>query len=195
MPSTKVRLTAALAVLVSSAVIGGCGTAPSGTTAPTRAPELPSPIHNADDSAFVQHMIPHHQQALDMTVMVPAHTSDPRLRTFAVRISRGQKAEIEVMNGFLARWGEPLANGGRGAMDMTGMVDETTMRQLPTLTGADFDTHWIEAMISHHRGAVAMAQTELARGQNPDATRLAQAIVMTQQVEITQMTDLISTSQ
>lgn len=61
------------------------------------------------------------------------------------------------------------------------------MRQLETAMGADFDRMWVQMMIKHHQGAVAMATTELEQGENTDATALAQKIVDAQKAEITEM--------
>jgi len=140
---------------------------------------------------FAQHMIPHHQQAIDMAAMVPSHTATPALRVVAIHISTDQRAEISILTDMLNEWGAPTA--GPGPMSMEGMVDDATMHRLPSLSGAEFDTVWITAMIGHHQGAVTMAQAELAHGRNPAAKKMARLIINAQQREISYMTDLIST--
>jgi uncharacterized protein (DUF305 family) len=141
-------------------------------------------------------MIPHHQQALDMADMVPTHTTNPTLRTVAIHIKADQQAEILTLNGFLARWNEPVHNHqDHGSMSMQGMVDTETMTRLPSLTGSDFDTLWITSMIGHHQGAIEMAQDEIAHGENPDAIKAAQIIVVSQEREIAFMRDTLATSQ
>lgn len=72
-----------------------------------------------------------------------------------------------------------------GAMD--GMVDGATMARLESLKGNEFDTLWLTSMIGHHKGAIKMANTEIANGANADAKTLATQIVTTQQAEIAQM--------
>ena len=74
---------------------------------------------------------------------------------------------------------------------MQGMVDEATMTKLESLSGAEFDTLWLESMISHHQGAIEMAKAEIANGENVDAKRLAQTIIDTQQAEIGQMKQML----
>ncbi len=74
---------------------------------------------------------------------------------------------------------------------MAGMVDEATMTKLESLSGAEFDTLWLESMISHHQGAIEMAKAEIANGENVDAKRLAQTIIDTQQAEIGQMKQML----
>jgi uncharacterized protein (DUF305 family) len=74
---------------------------------------------------------------------------------------------------------------------MAGMVDEATMKRLATLKGAEFDTLWLQSMIGHHEGAIAMANTEIADGANPDAKALAEQIVTAQKAEIDQMKQML----
>ena len=78
---------------------------------------------------------------------------------------------------------------------MIGMVDQNTMTKLQSLNDAAFDTLWATSMISHHQGAVTMAQDEIASGQSADAIHVATLIVEAQQREIATMTHLISASQ
>ena len=134
-----------------------------------------------------------------MADMVPTHTANATLHTVAIHIKTDQQAEIVTLNGYLTRWGEPLHDpsetmGMGGSMPMEGMVDAATMAKLPSLTGTDFDTLWITSMISHHQGAVTMAQDEIAHGQNPDAIKSADIIVASQEREISYMRDLLATS-
>jgi uncharacterized protein (DUF305 family) len=189
MATIRVRLIALLSGLALAGCAGsqhaGHGTATSSVTQPA--------AHNAADVMFARHMIPHHQQALDMADMVPTRTHNDALLVVAVHIKTDQQAEITTLANLLAQWGEPPQDP-QDPMDMAGLVDDATMSQLPSLTGADFDRLWTTAMISHHQGAVAMAQTELAQGQSPEATKLAGTIVTTQEREISYMNDLLSTS-
>jgi uncharacterized protein (DUF305 family) len=71
------------------------------------------------------------------------------------------------------------------------MVDQPTMDKLEQLTGAEFDRLWLTSMIDHHRGAIAMAQDELAHGRNPDVLYLARSIIASQQAEIDQMKQIL----
>jgi uncharacterized protein (DUF305 family) len=75
---------------------------------------------------------------------------------------------------------------------MAGMVDQNTINELQSLHGDAFDNLWARSMISHHQGAVTMAQTETSRGQNADAIHIASLIIETQQREIAILTHLIS---
>ena len=194
MRSAGKRITAVLAALAIAAALGSCSRSSStdvhaGHAGVNSTPDAQSAIHNADDVAFARNMIPHHQQAVDMSAMVPTNTHNRDVIVLAKHISLDQQAEIDTMQGLLAQWGEPAAaehggHAGHGGMPMEGMVDDATIDQLRSLTGADFDRLWLRSMISHHQGAVTMAQIEIARGLNPDALKLARIIVDAQQWEI-----------
>lgn len=172
-------------VLLIAAILSACGT-PSdrGQTGSGL-----SVVHNADDVAFAQNMIPHHQQAVDMAAMVPTHTANPTMHVIATNIAADQRAEIKALNQLLTGWGDPGAPGMGG---MAGMVDRGTMNKLSSLDGPDFDHLWLTAMVGHHRGAVTMAQAELAHGENADAIHLARLIITAQQREIAYLTHLLS---
>jgi uncharacterized protein (DUF305 family) len=182
--------------LLAALVLSACDTPAAGPRTEQTPDVPPATVHNAADVAFAQHMIPHHQQALDMADMVPTHTTNATLQTVAIHIKTDQQAEIVTLEGFLARWNEPRHNhGDHGSMSMDGMVDSETMARLPSLTGSDFDTLWITSMIGHHQGAVEMAQDEIAHGQNPDAIKTAQIIVVSQEREIAFMRDIRASSE
>ena len=163
--------------------------------------------HNAQDVSFAQEMIPHHQQAVEMSDMALAQASSAKVKDLATRIKAAQGPEIEQMKGWLSSWGEPVAaksdggmagmnHGGGGMGDMTGMgmMTDTQMKELGAARGADFDRMFLTMMIGHHQGAVTMARTELDKGKHPPAKQLAQAIVDAQQKEISEMQGLLSGS-
>lgn len=77
-------------------------------------------------------------------------------------------------------------------MMMDGMMSDADMKRLESSTGTAFDRLWLELMIQHHEGAVRMAKDELADGKNPDAKALAQAIITSQQAEISKMNALLA---
>jgi uncharacterized protein (DUF305 family) len=191
---------AAVVVAVAAALfLVSCSSAPS--DAPTDHQNTDEPVitgepagFNADDVAFATNMIPHHQQAVDLSALAPERSTDPELLELATRISAAQQPEIETLKVFLVQWKENTdtgsGHGGHGGT-MQGMVDEATMTRLESLSGAEFDTLWLESMISHHQGAIEMAKAEIANGENVDAKRLAQTIIDTQQAEIGQMKQML----
>ena len=191
--SPKVFWVAAAVVVVLASCSGG----PTGAS-PTH--DSRSAEHNAADVAFAEDMIPHHRQAVDMTAMVPSRSTNPDLLVMATHISSDQQAEILTMKGLLAQWGVQDAPSHENAMDhsgmhIAGMVDGATLNTIQSLSGPSFDALWMTSMISHHQGAITMAQTEIDQGRSPDAIKLAKIIISAQQREIAQMTHLLSVSE
>ncbi|MCK2245336.1 MULTISPECIES: DUF305 domain-containing protein [unclassified Crossiella] len=147
--------------------------------------------HNAADITFAQGMIPHHQQALDMSKLVPTRTDNAKVRDLAKRIQDGQQPEIDTMTGWLKSWNAPVQpehGGGHGAH---GMMSAEAMKELTAASKADFDKRWLTMMVEHHRGAVEMAKTELAQGQSAAAKHLAEEVISAQEKEIAEMTGLL----
>jgi uncharacterized protein (DUF305 family) len=143
-------------------------------------------------------MIPHHEQAVELSAMVPDRSTNAELITLAQQISAAQQPEINVMKVFLVQWNEnPETNSGHAGHGntMQGMVDAATMTKLQSLQGAEFDKLWLESMISHHQGAIEMAKAEVANGQNVDVKSMAQTMVDTQQSEIGQMKQMLGGGQ
>jgi uncharacterized protein (DUF305 family) len=200
--SSLARIAAVLATLAAAVMLTSCSS-PATTSADGHTdhqhPEAPvisgAPAgFNANDVAFATNMIPHHEQAVEMSALVPDRFTNPEVKAIAEQISAAQGPEIQTMKVLLVQWNENAdtnsGHEGHGAM-MQGMVDEATMTRLKSLNGTEFDSLWLESMISHHQGAIEMARAEIANGDNVDAKKLAQTIVDTQQAEIGQMKQIL----
>ena len=157
---------------------------------------------NDQDVDFATNMIPHHQQAIEMAAMVPDRSTDPAVLKLASDISAAQGPEIETLKVFLVQWRQGADTPAPSespdphqamdpSMDMQGMVDAAAIANLASLKGPEFDKLWMQSMISHHEGAIEMANAEIAGGANVDAKTLAQQIVTAQQGEITQMKQML----
>lgn len=147
------------------------------------------PANNAADVTFAQNMVPHHEQALDMAKLVPSRSSDEKVRDLAARIEKAQGPEITQMNEWLRQWG--AEQKGHEGHDMAGMMSHDDMAKLEKATGQEFDRLWLDMMVKHHEGAVEMAKTELAEGQDEGAKKLARAVIDGQQQEISEMKELL----
>lgn len=186
-----------------SAASTSASAAPS-SAAPTAAPSVaktPASGPQKDaDVMFAQMMIPHHQQAVEMSDLILAKPdADPRVLALAGQIKAAQAPEITQMTGWLEGWGfkvMPMDNdmdhSDHAGSGMDGMMSEKDMQELEAATGADASRMFLEGMVKHHEGAVEMAQAEIADGKNPDAIKLAESIVASQQQEITVMKDLLT---
>jgi uncharacterized protein (DUF305 family) len=186
-----VRVAAALAVLLAVVMLAACGGHQHPASAGDRTTEQTD--HNGDDIVFARNMVPHHEQAVEMAQMVPTNTTNQQIIALANGVIRTQVPETQAFRVWLMQWQDAQGNdpGVHGGMPMTGMVDQRTMDRLRSLTGAAFDHLWLTSMVDHHRGAIAMAQDEVAHGKNPDVIYLAQRIIAGQQAEIDQMTRLL----
>jgi uncharacterized protein (DUF305 family) len=132
-----------------------------------------------------------------MAQLAPDRAESAEVKELAAQIEAAQAPEIETMTGWLEDWGEPLeaeggGHGGDGATTGEGIMSEEEMAQLESSSGAAFDRLFLEQMTEHHRGAIEMAETEIAEGQFPDAVELARTIRDTQQREIETMESLLA---
>lgn len=147
--------------------------------------------HNSADVTFAQGMVPHHEQALEMSGLVASRTENPRVIYLAKRIADAQKPEIDRMNGWLRTWNAPVqasSHTSHGHTEDHGMVE---LGNLADLDGTEFDRQWLSLMIQHHRGAVEMAQKHLGAGTDPETRKLAQEVVSHQEKEIAEMESLL----
>ncbi|MGD9529001.1 DUF305 domain-containing protein [Pseudonocardia sp.] len=192
-----------LAAALSTLLVTACGTAAPPSSPAASSPESATVVaagHNEADITFVQGMIPHHEQAVVMSQLAADRAASPRVKELAATIEQAQAPEIEQMRGFLEAWGVEedssmggMDHGSMGQGGMPGMMSGQQMGGLDRANGAGFDRMFLQMMVVHHEGAVTMARTELADGQNPQAKALAQAIIDQQTAEIAQMQELLKT--
>ena len=117
---------------------------------------------------------------------------DAKVTDLATQIKAAQAPEIAQMSGWLAGWGEnPSPSMGMDHDMGGGMMSQADMDALDQATGKDAARLFLTGMITHHKGAIAMAQDEVANGQNPEAIALAQKIIADQQAEIDTMNQLL----
>ncbi|MFJ7166544.1 DUF305 domain-containing protein [Streptomyces globosus] len=171
------------------------------SSAPSAAPSAPASAagHNAADVAFAKGMIPHHRQAVEMADLAPSRAASPEVKKLAEEIKKAQDPEIRTLSGWLASWGEqppaegPADHSGHGGHGggAAGMMTAQEMEGLKSASGKAFDTAFMELMVKHHEGAVAMARTEQTQGASTEAKAMAQAIITSQTAEIAHMQKLL----
>lgn len=184
--------------------------AESGTNAPSE-PGADAPADEGERSAadvmFVRMMIPHHEQAIEMSDIILAKSDIPADTTaLAEKIKAEQAPEIDQMTTWLDQWGQPpgprdghRGHGGGGmpvmGNDMSmmdGMLSADELQQLFDAEGTDAARLYLEQMIAHHEGAIDMAQGEVADGTYPPTVALARSIIDTQQQEIARMREMLA---
>ena len=181
---------AVVAVAALGLLLAGCGgshdmddmgmASPSGTSGASAA-----------DVMFAQMMIPHHQQAVEMSTLAETRASSPEIKQLAAEIKGAQQPEIDQMTAWLEEWGMPVmsgmdAMGEHGGHGMSGMLTDEQLQQLADAQGPEFDRLFAEFMILHHEGAIDMAE-DVADSKDPRVAALAAAIITTQAEEIAQM--------
>jgi len=194
--------------LAAALVLAACGSdngsdTGSGTqTSASAGAEDTAGAHNDQDVSFAQGMIPHHQQAIQMSKMAASQASSTEVKDLAARIEKAQDPEIETMFGWLKSWGEDVPSsmpgmdhgGHSGSSDMPGMMDTEDMDELMKASGKGFDTMFLTMMVEHHEGAVEMATTEKDKGRYGPAEKLAGDIITAQNAEIEEMNKLLGKS-
>jgi uncharacterized protein (DUF305 family) len=147
---------------------------------------------NDADVRFAQGMIPHHEQAIEMAEIAldPTVGASAEVTGLAARIRDAQDPEIATMRGWLDAWGKGELtdmSDDHAAHGMEGMMSADEMAELEAMRSEAFDRSWMEMMIRHHQGAIAMAETQVRDGSLPEVRALADTIVEAQQREIDEM--------
>jgi uncharacterized protein (DUF305 family) len=145
------------------------------------------------DTMFVQMMIPHHEQAIEMSdILLAKDGIDADVAALAQQIKDAQTPEIELMESLLDEWGMPSA-GNMGGMDHgDGMMSDDDIEELEEATGDEAQRLFLEQMIEHHEGAIDMAEDVIDDGSDPQVQQLAQTIVESQTAEIEQMEQMLA---
>ncbi|MFM6981369.1 MAG: DUF305 domain-containing protein [Microbacteriaceae bacterium] len=141
------------------------------------------------DIMFAQMMIPHHQQAVEMSTLVLQTSTNTELRDLAQQILDAQSPEIEQMKGWLTAAGASEDMGHDMGMD--GMLSDAEMAELESATGTDRDLLFLSGMIAHHEGALQMTHM-IENSANAEAAALAEAIITGQTAEIAVMKQMLS---
>lgn len=149
--------------------------------------------HNAADAMFAQMMVPHHEQAVQMSgIMLAKNGLDTQIVDLANKIKAAQEPEVEKMNSWLQAWGGPVMADGSMDHPMEDMMGEDDLSQLEVSKGDEATRLFLTQVIAHHKGAVKMAEEEVADGSSQDAVDLAKKIVADQEAVIKTMEDLLA---
>lgn len=168
------------------------------------------PAEGSADVGFARDMQAHHAQAVEMALLVRERTDDAELRQVALDIELTQQQQQGQMYGWLQVWGLPHASsappmawadghghgasrGNAGEQDpMPGMATAEQLAELAAADGANAERLFLELMIAHHEGGVAMARSALELAEEPAVRRLAQAVVDSQTAEIAVLRALLA---
>ena len=152
--------------------------------------------HKEAEVRFVQGMISHHAQALEMTTLVREHASTEAVRQIARRMEISQKHEIELMETWLSNNGEPLRIPSvNGQMPrMAGMLTPEQMQELSAARGIKFDELFLKAMVEHHLGAnemVANLSSVSSVREQSEVSKFAEEVDTDQTIEVQRMLKIL----
>lgn len=201
------RLSGAVLTPIAAIALAACGSSKSPSTDSTSPSSMPGMnmsqhanmsssasgalIHNAADVAFASSMLPHHAQAVTMADLALGKATSAQVRQMAQQMKAMQSKEIQTMTEWMSAWHEPMPamsmSGEMGLMAMNGMMTDAEMQGLSSASGATFDKMWLQLMIKHHQGAIAMAEDEKSKGENSNSQALAASVISAQTTEIKQM--------
>jgi uncharacterized protein (DUF305 family) len=177
----------------------------------------PRPSSTSAEAGFARDMQVHHQQGVELAMIVRDATDNEEIRLLAYDIATTQSQQSGQMYGWLAEWGLPqfgpepamtwmtrsgdgsTARGAHDGMDMgdtpglmPGMATPLQVEKLRSLEGVEAERMFLELMIAHHRGAVEMAQSVLERSVRPVVVALAESIIASQKAELDVMMDALA---
>ena len=163
-----------LLVLISALFLSGCATSAQSNSE-----------HSADDINFAEMMIPHHEQAIEMSEIALLNTTNSEVLQLAQQIKDAQSPEIDLMKS----WKGVRTSTHAGHL-MEGMLSESELSELREAKESEFDALFLQGMIRHHEGAIVMAQ-EVISSKNQEVANLSAAIIAAQELEIATMKELL----
>lgn len=164
------------------------------------------PTDNDPAVTFARDMMAHHQQAVEMALIIRDRSTDEAFRQFTLDVILTQQAQIGQMQGWLGAWGLPYA-GAEAPMTGPMVHNGQTMAMTPELMGmqpqdkvnalrttepvVDAEVAFLQMMIGHHQGGILMAEAALEQSQHPEVRRLAESVITAQTGEIAYMRTLL----
>ncbi|MFI5931534.1 DUF305 domain-containing protein [Actinoplanes sp. NPDC051494] len=166
-----------------------------------------TPGDDSVEAGFLRDMSTHHAQAVEMSMIAHANSTDSRIVTLSADIALTQHGQIGTMQAWLRDWHlsptgsqDPMAwmPGSEGSVQnglMPGMATSEQMEKLRNATGTDLDIQFLTLMRQHHLGGIHMAQEILNLSDNDDVTWIAETMVSGQQGELNLIDDLLKSIQ
>jgi uncharacterized protein (DUF305 family) len=168
-------------------LLAGCG---STAAQPAKTAEF-----NDADVMFLQMMIPHNAQGLELTRLAKTRATNSAVRDVATELETAQLAENESMTGWLTQWAQPTTmNSDPSAHDHHGGLHQTSPVEIAALAeapDAEFDTTFLNLMTGHLHNAVELTKSEIEGGNNPQAKDLANRIRESRTKDVSRMLSLV----
>ncbi|GLZ48069.1 DUF305 domain-containing protein [Actinomycetospora sp. NBRC 106375] len=162
--------------------------------------ETYGPAEDSIDVGFLQDMVVHHDQGVQMAVWARTNTADPQIRQIAFDIESTQTSQTGRMEGWLTLWGQPttppggqyMAWMGMPTAAMPGMASADDLARLRAATGREMDVIFLQLMLRHHQGGLPMMQAAATGASVPAVRALAQSMVTSQTAEVGTMTQMLT---
>ena len=176
-----------LALIGAAVVIAACGDGSAGTASPKATTDA-----EKAELAFLQEMVPHHAQAVEMARACESRAAHTELKSLCGSIIKDQEREIVEMRSWAKAWygadvPAKVQGGHGGGHGGGGMQSDDDVKALTALSGTPFDLRFIDMMTAHHRGAIETAQKIRDTAVHPEVKTLAGNIVSSQNQEIEQI--------
>jgi uncharacterized protein (DUF305 family) len=192
-----VRLRHAAVLVAATMALGACGTAPEAAEPVTAVAEVKAEAeHNDTDVMYLQMMVAHHQQGLEMVKLAASDAKRPEIRVLAEAVNATQSDELTMMKGWLKSWSKPdtvdhapSAHADHGGLPATGPDEIEALREAE---GSAFDTAFLNLFVAHQHNAVEMAALEAKKGVNPEAKAFAERVKLSRTDQIQQMLQLLN---
>ncbi|MCO1574684.1 DUF305 domain-containing protein [Crossiella sp. SN42] len=188
---------ALLAAVLAVVLLAGCASTPpnpaAATPSPSASPATATAAANFNDAdvMFLQMMLPHHGQAVQIAKLAKDKATRKEIKDLAVAVEATQLAEAETMTGWLRSWGRPTTvdtnpdlHAHHGGMPAT---SKEVIDALARTGGGKFDRDAVNVLTGHQHGAVEMARNVLRDGSNPQVKELADRIVKSRTAQIQQL--------
>ncbi|MEU8343672.1 DUF305 domain-containing protein [Spirillospora sp. NPDC048832] len=184
------------AVMAAPVLLTACSGEPAKTKPASAASSAPASGYNDEDVVFLQMMVAHHQQGLEMVRLAAERAPRKEVRTLAAAVVATQSEELKLMKAWLGKWSKPTTSKAaaqthlhHGAAPATGAKEISTLRKTK---GGGFEPAFLNLFIGHQGSAVEMARTEQSKGANPEAKAFAKRVVESRSAEISQMLRLLN---
>jgi uncharacterized protein (DUF305 family) len=201
-PSFPARIAATLTAGCVALLLSSCSSSPSGGHAhPTSSDDKPvitgePAAYNPADVAFANDAVEREEQGISMSQLAPDHSNNSDVVAFAGKAEAALHLDTQVLKALRAQWKESQDNptGTSSAPALPSAPGPNpTVAKLSAMQGAEFDTLYLNSMISLYQATIDLANGEVANGKNVDATSLAKQIVKARQADIGQMQQLLPT--
>ena len=186
-------------VLSAALLLGACGTAPDSpaqVTTNARAVVKAEGKFNDTDVMYLQMMVAHHEQGLEMVRLAEKTAKRDDIKILAKAVDATQSDEVAMMKSWLADWKKPTtvdhapsAHADHGGLPATGNEEIAALKKAK---GAAFETAFLNLFVAHQHNAVEMAQLEKTDGENPETKAFADRVRDSRTDQIKQMLTLIN---